>query len=266
MNLRHVLVLVGLGAGAMCNLAGCSRTSQDAAEMCDTEAEMASSASCQVAKGIDQAPLMKPMDDAWTVLRVGGDMTATVTRDKSGFRFDSMLIDTPLPVGYPDPTPPGSIDLKRYPGVRRAEASGTSSPDLGMNFAFFPLFNHIKRRDIAMTSPVEMDYRPVREDSTQWTMSFLYREASLGPTGTDRSVTVVDAPPMTVVSIGMRGRYSVERAKTQLPALEKWLAENPQWERAGDFRALYYNGPDRRTADLWAEVQIPIRPTGAPRE
>lgn len=263
MNLLLVLGLVGLGAGALCSLAGCSRTSPAAA---DGGAEMACSAACQAETAIDDTPVMKPMDASWTVLRVGGDMKASVTRDARGFRFDRMLIDTPLPVGYPDPTPPGAIELKKYPSVRRAEASGESSPDLGMNFAFFPLFNHIKRRDIAMTSPVEMDYRPVREDSTQWTMSFLYREASLGPTGPDRNVTVVDVPPMTVVSIGMRGRYSVERAKAQLPALEKWLAENPQWERAGDFRALYYNGPERRTADQWAEVQIPVRPAGAPRE
>lgn len=266
MNLRLVLGLVGLGAGALCSLAGCSRTSPGGIEAADRGAEMGSSSPCQAASATDEMPLMKPMDASWTVLRVGGDMKSSVTRDARGFRFDRMLIDTPLPVGYPDPTPPGAIDLKKYPSVRRAETSGESSPDLGMNFAFFPLFNHIKRRDIAMTSPVEMDYRPVREDSTQWTMSFLYREASLGPTGPDRNVTVVDVPPMTVVSIGMRGRYSVERAKAQLPALEKWLAENPQWERAGDFRALYYNGPERRTADQWAEVQIPVRPAGAPRE
>lgn len=266
MKIRHVLGLVGMAASALSNPAGCSRTSPSAVETGDAGVVTATGTSRRAVTAIDDTPLMKPMDDSWTVLRVGGDMNATITRDARGFRFDRMLIDTPLPVGYPDPTPPGAIDLKKYPSVRRAETSGESSPDLGMNFAFFSLFNHIRRRDIAMTSPVEMDYRPVREDSTQWTMSFLYRESSLGPTGPDRNVTVVDVPPMTVVSIGMRGRYSVERAKAQLPALEKWLSENPQWERAGDFRALYYNGPDRRTADQWAEVQIPVRPAGAPRE
>lgn len=50
-----------------------------------------------------------------------------------------------------------------------------------MNMGFFPLFNHIKRNDIAMTSPVEMDYRGLfdpatgvqaKQDSMSWTMSF----------------------------------------------------------------------------------------------
>ncbi len=32
-------------------------------------------------------------------------------------------IEAPLPIGYPAPTPPGAIELKSYPSVRRAEIS-----------------------------------------------------------------------------------------------------------------------------------------------
>ena len=84
------------------------------------------------------------------------------------------------------------------------------SPDWGMNFAFFPLFNHIKRRDIAMTSPVEMNYdglgEPGATKPTGWTMSFLYRTLELGTEGTDANderIFVEDIPPVIVVAIGI---------------------------------------------------------------
>lgn len=210
----------------------------------------------------------------WTVLRVGGDEQIAVTGQDGSYRcptIPGLLIDTPLPVGYPAPTPPGAIELKKYPSVRRAEKSGSMAPDIGMNFAFFPLFNHIQRRDIAMTSPVEMDYRGTERWSQtgelgrapdEWTMSFLYREPANGDTGVDRGVSVVDTKPLTVISIGLRGRYSWEKSRAAIGQLLAWLSSHPEWVQSGDARALYYNGPDRRTADLWAEVQLPVSPAG----
>lgn len=203
-------------------------------------------------------------------IRVGGDMDAQAELAPDGsFRFGRCLIDTPLPEGYPAPTPPGAIEIKRYPLVRRAQVTGTSTPDLGSNIAFFPLFNHIKSRDIAMTSPVEMDFKPEDKEPpeggdvrpAQWTMSFLYRKPEQGPLGNDKdrtSVTVVDAPPVTVISLGVQGPYGYQRMRKEWRKLEKWLSEQTTFEAAGSPRALYYNGPDRRNADKWAEVQIPI--------
>lgn len=160
-------------------------------------------------------------------VRVGGDSAAAAIQKGDDWTSGTASITTPLPDGYPAPTPPNAIDLKTYPSIRRAEfASTVGSPDLGMNFGFFPLFNHIKRRDIAMTSPVEMDYAGLRaapgtgakpaegaapsvkpasespassgevakpsEEATKsaaplWTMSFLYRSPNLGPTGEDQA-------------------------------------------------------------------------------
>ncbi|MEC9372584.1 MAG: hypothetical protein VYC34_02025, partial [Planctomycetota bacterium] len=37
--------------------------------------------------------------------------------------------DTKLPVGYPRPTPPGAMEIKRYDVVRQAEVSGEGAPD-----------------------------------------------------------------------------------------------------------------------------------------
>jgi len=204
-------------------------------------------------------------------VRVGGDMDARVEFRDGNFYSGPCSITTPLPAGYPAPTPPGAVEIKRYPAVRRAEVSGSMTPDLGMNMAFFPLFNHIKSRKIAMTSPVEMEYSGVDEPKTPtdpparpegWKMSFLYRTAELGPTGQDpdrKQVRVVDAPAVTVLSAGIRGSQSWARVRREAVKLEEWLAGQTDWEAAGDIRGLYYNGPDVRTADLWGEVQIPVR-------
>ena len=171
----------------------------------------------------------------------------------------------------PAPTPPGSIDLKTYPVVRRAEITAKGSTMVGMNFAFFPLFNHIKDRDIAMTSPVEMDYRGMEsegnpyqldESKGEWTMSFLYRQREQGPTGDAGRVKVRDNDQVTVLSVGLKGPYGIGRVNEGLPILESWLKAHPEWERAGDVRAFSYNGPQVRNANKWSEVQLPVRRVG----
>lgn len=186
------------------------------------------------------------------------------------WRFERCRINTALPAGYPPPTPPGAIEIKRYPRARRAEVSGAIWPDMGMNMAFWPLFNHIKEREIAMTSPVEMDYSGVREDgrvkSDDWTMSFLYREPEMGQLEEDGVVSVVDREPLLVLSIGQRGDYGIEQANAGVIALREWLGADKRFEPAGPPRSLYYNGPEQPTRDKWSEVQLPIRRRGAPQQ
>jgi len=95
------------------------------------------------------------------------------------------IAEGPLPVGYPRPTPPGVIEIKSYPGVRRAEVTGEGMRGASSR-GFFPLFRHISSNDIAMTAPVEMDYGidaetgAVEEGADGWRMSFLYRTEVLG--------------------------------------------------------------------------------------
>jgi hypothetical protein len=205
------------------------------------------------------------------VTRVGGDTDAAIEIIDGVFRYGPSRIESPLPAGYPEPTPPGAIDLKRYPGVRRAEFVSSASAGAGMNMGFFPLFNHIKRNDIAMTSPVEMDYRGMfeegtgarrEEDSKSWTMSFLYRTAELAPTGRDGSVIITDRPELEVLSIGMNGPYGTGVVEKGLGLLYGWLAEHPEYEVAGDPRAFHYNGPYIPNRIKWSEVQLPVRRKG----
>lgn len=203
--------------------------------------------------------------------RVGGDLDVTVSITREGaettYRAGPSSIDTALPKGYPQPTPPGAIDLKSYPSVRRAEVNGTGHPDRGMNDAFWPLFRHIKRHSIAMTSPVEMTYGSLHaataSQPARWTMAFLYRTPELHELGADGTVTVRDADPVTVVAVGLRGDYSMALVDRGMEAIERWLGEHPEWQPAGEWRSLYYNGPTLLYWNKWAEVQLPVVP--APR-
>jgi hypothetical protein len=201
------------------------------------------------------------------IKRIGGDLVVEATRTGETYRCGNSVVETSLPAGYPAPTPPGAIDLKRYPSVRRAEGSRRSAPDRGRNGAFFSLFRHIQRRDIAMTSPVEMDYPGWSGDASSapqaWTMSFLYRTPDTGPMERSGDVRVVDTMPLTVVSVGLRGKYGRATEDRGLQQLSAWLDGQDQWERAGSPRALYYNGPYIRDSRKWAEIQIPVRPAGA---
>ena len=195
--------------------------------------------------------------------RVGGDLETSVSRKGEMYRWGPCVIDTALPVGYPEPTPPGAIDLKTYPSVRRAVVSGKGTPNRGMNDAFWPLFNHIKKKKIAMTSPVEMDYSTASAPEvakSDWSMAFLYRTPELNGTGSDGKVEVVDAPAVTVVAVGVKGDYGTGLVAKGAELIEAWLVENPQWEAAGHWRSLYYNGPALDFWNKWGEVQMPVRP------
>lgn len=205
-------------------------------------------------------------DDKADVIRVGGDLNVQTTFSNGEYSSGRCQITTPLPEGYPAPSPPDAIELKFYPMVRRAGIGGTMAPDWGMNFAFFPLFNHIKRREIAMTSPVEMNYyglgAPEAVKPESWIMSFVYRKPELGPDGVDAKdsrILVEDIPPMIVVAVGMRGPYKLSLVNRGIARLRDWLSNNSEWEEADDPRALFYNGPEMDSRDKWSEVQIPVR-------
>jgi hypothetical protein len=212
-----------------------------------------------------------PVRTPTLVTRVGGDMKAQIEIKDGEYRYGPSRIESPLPAGYPEPTPPGAIDLKKYPTVRRAEYVSSGSPGMGMNMGFFPLFNHIKRKDIAMTSPVEMDYRGLfdpatgaqaKKDDMSWTMSFLYRTAELAPAGKDGNVVITDRPQLEVLSIGMNGPYGTGIVEKGLGLLHDWLKAHPEYEIAGDPRAFHYHGPYISNRNKWSEVQLPVRKKG----
>ena len=263
-----------------------SFTSLTAAVLANAQAEPARSTGAQpqstaptAAKPATAEPAESGMGAVRTpdlIKRVGGNRDATIEVVDGVYRFKQAMIESPLPEGYPEPTPFGAIDIKQYPSVRRAELTSKDDSDTGMTAGFFPLFNHIKKRNIAMTAPVEMDYpglykdfmkdEPAAEGDT--TMSFLYRSASLGPVGEDGKIVVRDTAPVTVLRIGARGAFD---ATKEFETLREWLKGQDEWVVAGDPRMFVYNGPFIDPDWRWNEVQVPIRrksvdtaPTAAP--
>jgi hypothetical protein len=222
-------------------------------------AKAGSTATPEVGQGAVRTPKL--------ITRVGGNRENAIQVVDGVYRFEQAMIESPLPDGYPEPTPFGAIDIKEYPSVRRAELTSKDDSGNGMVAGFFPLFSHIKKREIAMTAPVEMDYaglykdfmkdEPSEEGST--TMSFLYRSSKQGPVGEDGKIVVRDAAPVTVLSIGAKGAFD---PAMEFDALRTWLKGQQEWEVAGDPRMFIYNGPFIDPEWRWSEVQVPIRRRG----
>lgn len=217
--------------------------------------------------GPAQSPTSRPASrPAATVTRVGGDQTARAVpvpggEDGTAWSCGRLRIDTPLPVGYPAPTPPEALELKVYPTVRRAQVRGQGPTQDGLNGAFWPLFQHIQERRIAMTAPVEVDLlaRPAEAPREQWVMAFLYRERDQGPTGAAGKVDVVDQTPRTVLALGMTERWDETAVAEALAELRAWLAGQSAWQADGAPRLLFYHGPQTPAARQWWEVQLPVR-------
>jgi len=150
--------------------------------------------------------------------------------------------------------------------VRRAQIDSDDifmSMVFGQSRAFWTLFNHIKNRKIEMTAPVEFDFRNADNTrkflgSADWIMSFLYRTPELGPTGkAEDKVLVLDAPEITVLSIGYEGEFSFKLLNQGVDRLREALKTQSTWVEAGEPRFFGYNSP--MVKSKWAEIQLPIR-------
>ncbi len=164
------------------------------------------------------------------------------------------LMEAELPRGFPLPGPLGEIRVKQYPAYRMAVSKAGKGD-------FWTLFAHITRNNIAMTAPVEMNYGDPKSAATdEESMAFLYAEPELGRPGVEGNVQVVDAEPLTVVSLGLSGQRTETMVDQARSRLARWLTGQRQYEAAGDLRVLGYNSPFvPRDRQFW-EVQIPIRP------
>jgi len=165
-----------------------------------------------------------------------------------------------MPPGFPAPTPVGHIELKHYPGYRKATASGGSE--------FWTLFRHIKKNGVAMTAPVEMEYGdPCATSARSRAMSFLYQRPDQGAVGKQGNVEVTDVPAMTVVSIGCRGSQTAKAIDTARLALMEFLnSQADRYEVAGPLRVMAHNSPFVPRDKNYFEVQIPFRPVAPTAE
>ncbi len=169
--------------------------------------------------------------------------------------FDRMLedahflpqIEAPMPAGFPKPGPVDRVVLKEYPRYRAARAQGGGS--------FMTLFGHINRNKVEMTAPVEMT---MDEGMDAMDMAFLYGSAELGRAGREGAVEVLDLPPVTVLSLGIRGEPTGDTLRMARAAIEaRMRAEG--LVQAGPWRRLGYNSPMVPNGRRFSEIQVPVR-------
>jgi hypothetical protein len=148
------------------------------------------------------------------------------------------ISESALPEGWPAPGPFNQVTRKKYPAYRAAFTT-SSSPNGG----FLTLFRHIKRNDIPMTSPVEMNMKDDEGDGMEMEqMGFLYQSPKVGKTGADgETVEVRDVPALSVLGYtwqGPRGDAEIAKARAAIDAV---LAEKKL--TAKGYRLFGYNGP-----------------------
>jgi hypothetical protein len=148
------------------------------------------------------------------------------------------------------------LELRNYPKYRMVRTDGSR----GSMGAFWPLFQHIQKKDIAMTTPVQVDYAKDGDGRRMATMAFLYGSPKLGETGVNGKVEVVDVAPMTVLTIGARGYDTKGRINDLRQRIDAWLKQNPKWQPVGEARTMIYNGPSTGAAQRYFEVQQPVKP------
>lgn len=166
-----------------------------------------------------------------------------------------------LPKGFPGFQAVDEIELRHYP-VYRMVRTGMKG---GSNGAFWPLFRHIESNGIAMTTPVQMDWgKPAGQSAERpLQMAFLYGDPTITPQHTDAGVEVVEAPALTVLSIGAIGddrRDRVDELHARLLAFV--AAHQDTWQVAGALRTMGYNSPMVSRDRRYFEVQLPVQPVG----
>lgn len=176
-------------------------------------------------------------------------------------------IAAPLPKGFPAPTEEGKIEVKRYPAYRSATVRYTGNLSMATFRAFDPLFRHINDNEISMTSPVEtrypistLDPNNTNREGEAW-VSFLYRDTDTYPKEIADNIKVEDIPPMTVVSLGLRGSYDYSSYQENIKKLHNWLKQNPEYTIVGEPRRFFYDSPFIPEALKRSEIQIPIKET-----
>lgn len=162
-------------------------------------------------------------------------------------------MEAPLPVDFPEPTPVGELELKRYPAYRVATApmKGRASG------AFWTLFGHIKKHDIPMTAPVESTYG--EDEVSAVRMGFLYQSPEVGDAGIDGAVEVIDVPARHVVSLGLRGYATDQRVRDARRELLEWIEAREDLAVDGALRTMGFNSPMVQGTRRYFEVQLPVR-------
>ena len=199
-----------------------------------------------------------PFGIAMITAPLAGVLATVALRARADDEEFKPIIEAEMPAGFPQYTPVRDVQIKRYPAYRKVQA------DASAGRAFWTLFSHIKQNDIAMTAPVEMTYSD-RERPREGSMAFLYGSPDLGRSGKQESVEVIDVPPKSVVSTGVRGPRTAQSVAEARDRLYAWLEANKaDYYTDGPLRVMAYNSPFVPRNRNYFEVEIPLRPVDHP--
>lgn len=175
---------------------------------------------------------------------------------ESDLRF-SPVREADLPKGFPTFAAVDEIELRDYPAYRMVKAKMRKN---GSMSAFWMLFNHIKKNEIAMTTPVQIDYEQDGTANQEASMAFLYGDPAIGEAAVAGKVEVVDVAAQTVLSLGARGYERPDRLEELHRRLQQFLAAHKsEFEPAGTMRMMNYNSPSVGDDRRYFEVQLPVR-------
>ena len=153
------------------------------------------------------------------------------------------------------PTPVGEIEIKVIPEAKVMLSKGTGSYFKQANNLFRVLFKELNANNLAMTVPVEANIHDAE-------MRFYVASSDKDRvnTATQSQASIATKDKRTVVSIGLRGSYSLKQYETACGKLNIWLETNHNWVKDGEAYAVYWSGPFTLPFLKRAEVHQPIRP------
>jgi glutathione peroxidase len=150
-------------------------------------------------------------------------------------------------------TPVGEIEIKTIPPAKALVATAGGSPFQNQDNAFRKLSRYLQEHRLGMTAPVETETDHNR-------MRFYIRPADAGQKlPPDSSVSVVDLPARTVVSVGLRGAYSEKLYRKGLTRLKDWLTAHPRQIQTGPPCVVYWESTFMPGFLKRSEVHIPVR-------
>ena len=157
---------------------------------------------------------------------------------------------------YP-PTPVGVLEIKNLPARLALTAAAPGDAFANRGAAFMKLFDYIRTNQVSMTVPVQAS------PSTNEMLFFVGGQDQPRHPVPDAGVTVGPVPAITVVSLGLRGRYSRAQYEDGLAQAQRWLAIHPEWQTNAPPYLVYWNSPFRVWFLRRAELHLPVAPAAA---
>ena len=162
------------------------------------------------------------------------------------------LMSSAIEKAFPQ-TGVGAFEIKSLPASKVIATHATGDYFAHNGRLFRPLFNYIRTRDIAMTTPVEAEITPG--------VMYFYigAQQNMDTLESTQEVSVHAYPKRLVASHGARGSYSQNNFEEAAAALRSWLAQQDQYEATGEARGIYWNGPYIPGFLKRFEVHIPVQ-------